>query len=255
MNLSEIIRSCNNKIIIYKKEINNINQHKVDMIRTIIEKHYGVNILEQTRKCKVIIPRHVFRYILYRYEKATLGYIGQITKCTHATVINSIKVVENMMAYDKNLTNEINKLIAMIYSTSLKQNQGKRKPMIIAVDFDGTIVEHKFPEIGAPIPLAIECLKKLKLLGHKLILWTCRSDDDPTFENRKLLTEAVEYCRQMGVEFDAVNKNIGEFSELPSPKIYADLYIDDRMFPLLSAYDLWTLMYQSINSKNSILHI
>jgi len=43
--------------------------------------------------------------------------------------------------------------------------------MIIAVDFDGTIVEHKYPKIGSEIPFATDTLKMLIKDGHQLILW------------------------------------------------------------------------------------
>ena len=62
--------------------------------------------------------------------------------------------------------------------------------MIIAVDFDGTIVEHKYPEIGRELPFAIETLKKLQQERHRLILWSVREG--------KLLQEAVDFCRERG---------------------------------------------------------
>ena len=67
--------------------------------------------------------------------------------------------------------------------------------MIIAVDFDGTIVEHKYPEIGRELPFAIETLKKLQQERHRLILWSVREG--------KLLQEAVDFCRERGLEFYA----------------------------------------------------
>lgn len=94
--------------------------------------------------------------------------------------------------------------------------------MIIAVDFDGTIVEHEFPEIGNEIPHAFKTLKSIQELGHILILWTYRSG--------KELMDAVEYCRKNGVEFYAINNNTPDeiFDPSISRKIYADIYIDDR---------------------------
>ena len=74
--------------------------------------------------------------------------------------------------------------------------------MIIAVDFDGTIVEHRYPAIGKEIPFAIDTLKKLQEEGHRLILWSVRENE--------LLDEAVEFCRQRGLEFYAVNTNYPE---------------------------------------------
>lgn len=94
--------------------------------------------------------------------------------------------------------------------------------MIIAVDFDGTIVEHKFPKIGKEIPYAIKTLKLIQKKGHKLILWTYRSG--------KELEEAVNFCEERGLYFHAVNNNFDgeEFDNTYSRKIYADIYIDDR---------------------------
>ena len=96
--------------------------------------------------------------------------------------------------------------------------------MTIAVDFDGTIVEHEYPYIGKEIPFAIAALKKLQAERHLLILWSVREGE--------LLDEAVEYCRKRGLEFYAVNSNHpGEASGDPTPycrKVNADLFIDDR---------------------------
>lgn len=74
--------------------------------------------------------------------------------------------------------------------------------MIIAVDFDGTIVEHRYPEIGRELPFAIETLKTLQREGHRLILWSVREG--------RLLDEAVEFCKARGLEFYAVNRNYPE---------------------------------------------
>ena len=94
--------------------------------------------------------------------------------------------------------------------------------MIIAVDFDGTIVEHKFPDIGKEIPNAFKVLKLLKADGHILILWTYRAGEE--------LQKAVKYCKRNGLEFHAINKNSDDedFDFTYSRKIYADIYIDDR---------------------------
>ncbi len=94
--------------------------------------------------------------------------------------------------------------------------------MIIAVDFDGTIVKHKYPEIGKELPYAIETLKLFQEKGHKLILWTYRSG--------KELEKAIEFCEKRGLKFHAVNNNFEgeEFDNTYSRKILADIYIDDR---------------------------
>jgi len=92
----------------------------------------------------------------------------------------------------------------------------------IAVDFDGTIVEHMYPEIGKEKLFAFQTLKELDKKGAKLILWT--------FRTGKELADAVEYCRKNGIEFYAVNKNYPEeiVDETVSRKIDADIYIDDK---------------------------
>ena len=94
--------------------------------------------------------------------------------------------------------------------------------MIIAVVFDGTIVKHKYPDIGKEIPYAIKTLKLFQEKGHKLILWTYRSG--------KELEKAIEFCEKRGLKFHAVNNNFEgeEFDNTYSRKIFADIYIDDR---------------------------
>lgn len=95
--------------------------------------------------------------------------------------------------------------------------------MKIAVDFDGTIVEAAYPEIGEEKLFAFKTLLELQKRGHQLILWTSRVG--------KELDDAVEYCRKKGVEFYAVNKNYPEeiLDDTISRKIVTDLYIDDRV--------------------------
>ena len=93
--------------------------------------------------------------------------------------------------------------------------------MIIAVDFDGTIVEHWYPGIGKELPFATDALRELQKRGHQLILWTVRTG--------KELDEAIAFCRERGVEFYAVNAQYPEEKWEPGAarKIEADLYIDD----------------------------
>lgn len=111
--------------------------------------------------------------------------------------------------------------------------------MIIAVDFDGTIVDHRYPRIGKEKPFAITTLKRLQQEGYYLILWTVREGD--------LLDEAVEYCRSKGLEFHAVNSNIGEDSTSHKHrKISADLFIDDRN---LGGLPDWGEIYRMITER------
>lgn len=104
--------------------------------------------------------------------------------------------------------------------------------MIIAVDFDGTIVTDAYPKMGKPRTRTINYIKNMKEEGCKIILWTCRSDEQ--------LDEALEFCKEVGIEFDAVNDNLAEIKELyenNSRKIYADIYIDDRSFTPVEVYE------------------
>ena len=115
--------------------------------------------------------------------------------------------------------------------------------MTIAVDFDGTIVEHDYPKIGKPIPMALEVLRKLREEErHKLILWTMREGS--------LLQEAVDYCEKNGVYFYACNKNYPEEdTQNGTPrKIAVDLFIDDRNIGGLLN---WDVMYKIIKSGSN----
>lgn len=113
--------------------------------------------------------------------------------------------------------------------------------MKIAVDFDGTIVEHKYPAIGEEFLFAIETLKELQRQQHQIILWTFRAG--------KELDEAVQYCRQRGLEFYAINKNYPEevFDDSISRKINADLFIDDRN---LGGFPGWDVVFEMITKGN-----
>lgn len=92
------------------------------------------------------------------------------------------------------------------------------KSLYIGIDFDGTIVEHEYPEIGKSVHGAIETLKALALAGHKLILFTMRHGDT--------LTEAVEYLECNGITLYGVNENPSQ-TWSDSRKVYCHLYIDD----------------------------
>ena len=99
-----------------------------------------------------------------------------------------------------------------------------RKYTIYAVDFDGTLCVSIRNGIGSPNINLIEHLKKRRRQGNKIILNTCRCGDR--------LTPAIEWCKEFGLEFDAVNDNLPEIVEalgVNPRKIYADVYIDDKM--------------------------
>lgn len=112
--------------------------------------------------------------------------------------------------------------------------------LIIAVDFDGTIVEDGYPGIGTPRLFVFETLKRLQEDGHRLILWTYRHGNK--------LDEAVAFCKKNGIEFYAVNKSYPEetFSGEVSRKINADLFIDDRN---LGGVLGWGEIYQMLTNE------
>ena len=97
--------------------------------------------------------------------------------------------------------------------------------MYIAIDFDGTIVDHRFPDIGRPAPEAIKWIKRFRDAGATLILWTMRSDNQ---SSGNVLTEAVNFCKTNGIKFDFVNEHPQDWTT--SPKAYAHVYIDDAAF-------------------------
>ncbi|HSI70034.1 MAG TPA: hypothetical protein VK941_07365 [Gillisia sp.] len=116
------------------------------------------------------------------------------------------------------------------------------KILTIAVDFDGTIVENRYPGIGKPVLFAFETLKKLQQEGHHLILWTYRSG--------KELEEAVYFCRSKGLDFYAINKSYPEeiYEESISRKIQADVFIDDRNIGGLKG---WGEVYHSLTTGSN----
>ena len=101
---------------------------------------------------------------------------------------------------------------------------------IYAIDFDGTLAETRFPEIIGPKEKMVKFVKAIQAAGHKTILWTSRAGED--------LDNAVEWCREQGIIFDAVNENIPEHTAKwgnDTRKIYADYYIDDKAMTVKEA--------------------
>lgn len=120
--------------------------------------------------------------------------------------------------------------------------------MTIAVDFDGTIVEHRYPEIGEELPFATETLKMLIADHHKLILWSVREG--------KLLDDAVNWCRERGVEFYAVNRDYPEEQKENnnhySRKLKVDMFIDDLN---IGGLPDWGTIYQMVKERKSYVDV
>ena len=116
-----------------------------------------------------------------------------------------------------------------------------RKSLLIAVDFDGTIVEDAYPRVGKPMPFALETIKMLQADGHRIILWTYR--------HGKALKDAEEFMIKNGIPPYAVNRSYPEEESHPndvSRKINADLFIDDRNF---GGFPGWGAIYQKLNKE------
>ncbi len=114
------------------------------------------------------------------------------------------------------------------------------KGLTIAVDFDGTIVDHKYPAIGKEKPFAIDTLKALANEGYRLILWTSRDGN--------LRQDAVDFCHKRGLDFYAVNSNhpagyLFQGRSDKSQKVIADVYVDDRN---LGGLPEWGIIYEMI---------
>lgn len=118
----------------------------------------------------------------------------------------------------------------------------------IAVDFDGTIVEHRYPEIGKELPFATETLRTLIKEHHRLILWSVREG--------KLLQDAIDWCHERGVDFWAVNRDYPEEEENKnnhfSRKIKADYFIDDRN---IGGLPDWGQIYRMISEHKTYTQI
>ena len=103
--------------------------------------------------------------------------------------------------------------------------------MIVGVDFDGTVVEHRYPLIGPPVPDALEVIQGLRHNNHYIILWTMRSGEH--------LEDAVQYMRDNGVYLFGINENPSQHTWSQSPKAYCHIYIDDAALgcPLVYTQD------------------
>lgn len=117
-----------------------------------------------------------------------------------------------------------------------------KNSLLIAIDFDGTIVEDDYPRIGKPQLFAFETMKRLQSDGHRLILWTYRCGNK--------LDDAVLFCKENGLEFYAVNSSFPneEFTGQESRKIGADLFIDDRN---IGGFIGWGEIYQLLTKEEA----
>lgn len=116
--------------------------------------------------------------------------------------------------------------------------------MIIAIDFDGTIVQDSYPSIGMVNPSAKRVINRLFSEGHYIIIWTCRTGDH--------LTQAVNFLLSEGIRFSRINENEPVNLKLykePSRKVYADVYIDDKN---LGGFPGWVDVEKWMDSTNEL---
>ena len=113
----------------------------------------------------------------------------------------------------------------------MSTNFEDREQKIIAIDFDGTIVDHQFPEIGELLPNAKEVINRLHEQGHYIIIWTCRNMTEPEHPEwtDAPIPAVMSFLRINGIPFDSVNENHpAQGFWLQARKVFADIYIDDR---------------------------
>lgn len=164
-----------------------------------------------------------------RMSGATLKQIGAMYGKHHSTVIHGLRKVNDLLSIgDERIKNYIND-----YKMVSKK--------IIAIDFDGTIVEDRYPEIGRLKPGAKEYILQLKKDGFKLILWTSRTGLP--------LARAVEFLTKEGITFDEINNsckdNVNEFGN-DTRKIFADVYVDDKCV-MMRPFPRWSDIYDMIH--------
>lgn len=133
---------------------------------------------------------------------------------------------------------------ALTESTRREAELARKRAPIIAVDFDGTLCENKWPGIGETKWETVQALIAARAAGARLILWTNRVG--------ARLTEAVEWCRNRELEFDAVNENLPEIKAAfvtDCRKVYADIYLDDKAAQPSAAVlgQLWETARETMN--------
>jgi predicted mannosyl-3-phosphoglycerate phosphatase (HAD superfamily) len=109
----------------------------------------------------------------------------------------------------------------------------RRGRMVICIDFDGTIVDHKYPEIGSLKKGAREVINEL-FQKHEIVIFTCRSNSNSSKDD---LHKAKKFLEMNGILFDEINENASDVTFGCWPKLYADIYIDDRSLFFVDDWD------------------
>lgn len=126
-----------------------------------------------------------------------------------------------------------------------KINNIVHKRYLIACDFDGTIVTHRFPEIGELLPGARATIHALQQNGHLVFLYTMRGEKE-RYRGRNVLQEAIDFLNKNGIELDSYNRSPEQFSD--SPKQYAHVYIDDAALgcPMYDYKGEWSVQWSAV---------
>lgn len=100
--------------------------------------------------------------------------------------------------------------------------------MIISVDFDGTVVDDSFPEVGTDLPLVVESLHEIVDRGHNIILFTMRGTTERSLSGGTVVDEAVEWYKERSIPLFGINRNPQQFAWTDSPKPHSDIFVDDK---------------------------
>jgi hypothetical protein len=133
----------------------------------------------------------------------------------------------------------------------IKHKEGNKK--IIAIDFDGTIVEHDFPRTGKLMPKAKSTINYLHKQGHRIIIWTCRNNSEPSHQDwdQAPVGKVMEFLDENGIRYDCVNENHPDMGFwLESRKIFTDVYIDDKNLGGFPGWDKVPIMLATYHNFN-----
>lgn len=108
--------------------------------------------------------------------------------------------------------------------------------LIVAVDFDETL----YSENGDHSQM-IELIQACYKMGCKVVIFTCRTEDEYPF--------VKEALRQLNVPYDYINENIPELTIDTSRKIFYSIFFDDRC-GLGAAYEI---MVNTLYERQEIL--
>ncbi len=182
-------------------------------------------IYSKTRNRNIVEARWAYIFYLRKYLGCKLKEIGDELGMDHSSIIYSLKSFHNLYKLYPDFRLKVKRAGLKPGENFLQNNYliKTNNEMIIAIDFDGTIVRGEYPAIAGLMPYAAETIRAFKNKGHYLIINTCRTGDN--------LLSAINYLLEHNIPFDRVNDNNPENTRKyngSSRKIYAHVYIDDK---------------------------